>query len=118
MCSFESAMDHCTVLNIYFIANTNTVHITTDYSIEPYAAFITHDNIANNCRIGSNEAICSPFWKFVFNRKYQSHLFYLGLQIYDFLPRGKREKRYAMTGEVRVKYSFSLYNLFTLLALL
>ena len=58
-CSFESTMDHCTILNIYFIANPDTIHISPNNSIKPYTAIITHHYITHNSCIRCDKTIVS-----------------------------------------------------------
>jgi hypothetical protein len=40
------AMDYSTILNIHAIAHHDAIHVASNDSIKPYAAFIAHDHIA------------------------------------------------------------------------
>jgi hypothetical protein len=54
-------MYNATILDIYFIANTNAVYISTYNGIEPHAAIITHDDITDNRCIGRNKQLFPIF---------------------------------------------------------
>src|SRR3989339_1418592 len=52
-------MDDCPILNIYFVANFNIMHISSYNSVKPYTAFIAHYYIAYNSGVGCNKTICT-----------------------------------------------------------
>src|SRR5690606_20151995 len=47
-CSLVGAMNHRSVLHVYFVSHSDEVYIAPHHGIEPDAAIITHDYIANN----------------------------------------------------------------------
>ena len=51
-CLLVGAVDTCTILNVYFVAYPDTVHIAAHYSVEPYTAIFAHYYIAHYCCIG------------------------------------------------------------------
>jgi hypothetical protein len=63
-----SAVNHGSILDINAVPDPDTVYISPQHRIEPDAAFITHNNIANNSGIGSNKTVLSPFGKILFYR--------------------------------------------------
>lgn len=54
-----SAMDHCAILYVYFIAHANAVHIAPHYRIEPETAAIASHHIAYDRGIGGDKRILS-----------------------------------------------------------
>jgi hypothetical protein len=52
-----SAMDHCAILYVYFVAHFYIMNITTNHGVEPDAAFIAHYYISNNGCIGCYKTI-------------------------------------------------------------
>jgi hypothetical protein len=50
-CLLIGAMDDRPILNVYKISDPDAVNVTTNYSIEPNAAFFSDNHIANNGRI-------------------------------------------------------------------
>ena len=66
-------MNYCTILNVYFIANSDAVHISPYYCIEPCAAIITHHHISHDGRIRSDETILSEFGVYIVDVHYDGH---------------------------------------------
>src|SRR5205085_9172942 len=71
--SLKSAMDTSAVLDIHLISHPDKIHIPTKDCIEPNAAIVTHDNVADDGSIGSNERIISKLRIFIFYGKYYRH---------------------------------------------
>jgi hypothetical protein len=60
-------MNTSSVLDIYLITHANKIYITTNHCIKPNTAVVTHDHIANDGSVGSNETIFPKLRMFVFN---------------------------------------------------
>ncbi len=67
------AMDHRAILNIDLIADPNTIDVAAYHGIEPDAAIIPHDHVADHGGIRRDEAIFTKLGGFSFDGKNDSH---------------------------------------------
>ena len=72
-CFLVSAVNDRAILDIYPVPDTDAVDIPADHRIEPDAAIIAHDDIADNRRIGRNKTIGAHNGIDAFYRKYSCH---------------------------------------------
>ena len=56
----ESTMQYRAILDVYFIADADTVDVSADDCVEPYAAIISHDHIADDGGVGGDETVFAP----------------------------------------------------------
>src|SRR5438552_1320242 len=68
-----SAMDHSTILHIYFVAHTDNIYIAANHRIEPYTAIITHHYIACDSSIRSDVTVASHLRFNSIKRYYEWH---------------------------------------------
>jgi hypothetical protein len=66
-------MDNGAILNVDIISNPDIMHITTNHSIEPHTAIITHFNFAHDGGILGEKTIFSIFWTYAINCSDQCH---------------------------------------------
>src|ERR1044072_4550546 len=72
-------MNNGTILDIYFIAHSYAVNVSSYHGVKPDATFVAHYNIADNGSIRSNKTIGTKHGAHAFNRKNNWHriVFYL-----------------------------------------
>jgi hypothetical protein len=67
------------ILDVYVIADPDSVNIPTDHGIKPDAAVISDDDITGKGGIVGEEAVLSEFWSYPFYGSYQCHAIYFPL---------------------------------------
>jgi hypothetical protein len=72
-CLLISAMDNASILNIHFISDPDTVHISTYHGVEPDTAIVSYYHITYDSSIGGYIYIFSKSGRNAFNRKNDRH---------------------------------------------
>jgi hypothetical protein len=69
------AVYHGAVLNVYIIPDADGMYIAADYGVEPYAAVVAHNNIADNGGVFGYKRVFAYNRAYSFNWIYEWHVF-------------------------------------------
>jgi hypothetical protein len=69
-------MNHCAILNVYFISNGDGIHISSYNGVKPNTAVVAHHYLSYNGGIVGDKTILSKLWVNSMNWFNEGHRFY------------------------------------------